>query len=537
MRRTSRFAVTGMVGLGALVGASLPVGATQPVPAPTGTTAVTPRDEASAASPTQAERPAIDVSDLPVPADDVTTRDDDLRTTEGEVTVAADRADGTPVVTKLRTTSPKDADRLAASLSERRGVVAARTRSMTAMATPATTQDPLVRHQANLRAVGASGAWRWTSGQGVKVAVVDSGVDARHPDLAGRVTREIDLVPGGPTDPAKALHGTRVASLIAAGRNQVGIVGVAPAATIVPVTALDADGMGDTSTVARAIIAAANVGARVINLSLGGPDRDPVLDRAARYATSKGAVVVAAAGNSLQDGSPPQYPAASPTVVGVGSVDAVGRGSLFSNRGGYLDLAAPGEGILGAMPPSGYGRGTGTSFAAPQVSGALALVTAMLPGYPPEQIVRLALLTAQDDAPLNGHDPSTGYGLIRADRAVAAAAALRTTPALVRAPVRVERLNAGPEPLRAGSTAVVRAQLQTRSTDGRWRRSPIPYQIRIEFKADGAKAYVPVSVVGVSSGTTAVRVTVTESGRWRARVLGPQRVWTASRPDHIRVTR
>lgn len=531
MRRTSRFTVTGVAVLGVIAGAGTPaVGAAPAVP-PTMSGRI--GAEATRGAPA-ADAPAVDVSDLPVPATDVTEADHDLHITTGEVTVVADRADGTPVVTKLRTASPDEAERLAASLSARRGVVAARTQPMSAMAVA---QDPLAPQQPNLRVVGAPGAWRWTGGRGVKVAVVDSGVDPHHPDLAGRVTPEIDLVPGGPTDPVTAMHGTRVASLIAAGRNRVGIAGVAPGATILPVTALDATGMGDTSTVARAIIAAANAGARVINLSLGGPERDPVLDRAARYARSKGALVVAAAGNSLQDGNPPQYPAASPTVVGVGSVDPVGRGSLFSNHGGYLDLAAPGESILGAVPPAGYSRSTGTSFAAPQVSGALALVTAMLPGYRPEQIVRLALLTAQDDATLNGHDPATGYGVIRADRAVAAAVALRTTPALRLAPVRVSSINAAPEPLPTGATAVLRAQLQTRYPDGHWRRSPIPYQVRIEFKPDGAKAYRPVSVVGVSAGSTAVRVTVTQSGRWRARVLGPKGVWTASRADHVSVAR
>jgi subtilisin family serine protease len=142
-------------------------------------------------------------------------------------------------------------------------------------------------------------------------------------------------------------HGTRVASLIAGALNQVGMAGVAPGATILPVAALDPSGVGDSSTVARAIIAAADAGARVINLSLGGPGRDPVLDQACRYAFTKGAVLVAAAGNSYQSGNQVQYPAASPNVLAVASVDGAGNPQR-SPTPGPMDRGSIGTGTPAA---------------------------------------------------------------------------------------------------------------------------------------------------------------------------------------------
>ena len=273
----------------------------------------------------------------------MTISDTDLRATSHEVTVLRTTS-GTPTVTKLRTSSAKDARALARVLDAKPGIVAARTKGLRSFAV---TAEPLsgCRPTCELSAPQPPGPG--ARARAFASRSIDSGVYAGHPDLAGRVATPIDLLPETAPTPAQTGHGTRVASIIAAARNHVGIAGVAPGATILPVEALDPMGLGDTSTVARAIIAATNAGARVINLSLGGPDRDPVLDRACAYALSKGAVVVAAGGNSFADGNLPQYPAASPGVVGVASVDASGSASLFANSGGYIDLAAPGENVIG----------------------------------------------------------------------------------------------------------------------------------------------------------------------------------------------
>ena len=228
--------------------------------------------------------------------------------------------------------------------------------------------------------VGAPDAWATSQGAGVVVAVIDTGLDAAHPDLAGRVLPEIDLLPDVTPAPEQNGHGTRVASIIAGSLNATGMAGVAPQATILPVSALDPAGYGDSSTVARGIIAAADAGARVINLSLGGPDKDPVLDQACAYAFAKGAVVVAAGGNSYLTGNQVQYPAASPNVLAVASVDRTGNPSGFSNTGPHIDIAAPGEGVLAALPGGGYDEESGTSFAAPHVAAAVALVLSANPG-------------------------------------------------------------------------------------------------------------------------------------------------------------
>ncbi len=312
------------------------------------------------------------------------------------------------------------------------------------------------------------------------------------------------------------------------------MAGVAPGATILPVEALDPMGLGDTSTVARGIIAAANAGARVINLSLGGPDRDPVLDRACAYALSKGAVVVAAGGNSFADGNLPQYPAASPGVVGVASVDASGSASLFANSGGYIDLAAPGENVVAAAP-GGYSRGTGTSFAAPQVAGTFALMIAANPRLRPGALITLARRTAQDDRTLDGVDVEVGYGVVRADRAVTAAAALRSKPYLATTRARVRTLNATPEPLRKGRSATVTARVQLRDPKGVWYSSAFPALVRFEFKAKGKKKYRRVAVAAAPAGVAQIRHNPKKSGRWRAFVLQANGSWTKSKVDYVRL--
>ena len=246
-------------------------------------------------------------------------------------------------------------------------------------------------------------------------------MDATHPDLAGRVLPEIDLLPEVTPLPEQNGHGTRVASLIAGSLNGFGMAGIAPQSTILPVSALDPAGYGDSSTVARAIIAAADAGARVINLSLGGPDQDPVLDQACAYAFARGAIVVAAGGNSYLTGNQIQYPAASPNVLAVASVDRTGNPSGFSNTGPHIDIAAPGEMVLAALPGAVFDEESGTSFAAPQVSATVALVLAVNPSLTAAEAASVVQMNAADDISGNGRDDQLGQGLLRADRAVAAA--------------------------------------------------------------------------------------------------------------------
>jgi hypothetical protein len=242
-------------------------------------------------------------------------------------------------------------------------------------------------------------------------AVIDDAADTTHPDLAG-------VQSGGLTAFAD-WHGTAVASLIAGRANGFGMVGVYPGA---PVTSF-----GTTLTfgdVARRIADAVDAGARIVNLSLGG-DYSYAIELELTYAVSQGVLAVAAAGNDrytvLPDGSanPVIYPAALPHVLSVASMGPTGASSEFSTSNGAVDVSAPGEGVLAAVPfgmdpdsvPDGFARVDGTSFAAPIVAGAAAWVRAARPGLGAGQTADLLRITARDLGRA-GWDEDSGYGVI-----------------------------------------------------------------------------------------------------------------------------
>ena len=266
----------------------------------------------------------------------------------------------------------------------------------------------------------------------VTVAVVDTGVDAAHEDLAGVVLPGWDAItgaPGGDTDVYG--HGTHVAGIIAARvGNGLGGRGAAAGVRIVPVRVLGDDGQGWSSTIADGIRWAADHGAGVINLSLGGTTPSAVYDAAIDYAVNvRGAVVVASAGNDYQAGDPVEYPAAVPGAIAVGATTASGNRASFSSTGSWVALSAPGTSILAPCPagdemcagsPSGYARLSGTSMAAPFVSAAAALVRAARPDASPA-MVRAWLTATATDAGVPGTDDEFGAGIVDPLRAMAAA--------------------------------------------------------------------------------------------------------------------
>ena len=280
--------------------------------------------------------------------------------------------------------------------------------------------EPHLSDQWGIAAVTASAAWSVTKGRSVTVAVIDTGVDAGHEDLAGQVLTGVDLsgrtaVVGGGTDPNG--HGTHVAGIIAAADNGVGGVGVAPEAKILPVRVLDESGAGYASDVAEGIIYAVDHGALVINLSLGGPVPSAAQQAAVEYAIQKGVTVVAAAGNSGPDGAP-EYPAALPGVIAVAATTPEDEVASFSTWGAYVDVAAPGTMILSSLPGDDYAYESGTSMATPFVAGVAALVRSVdvsvlldVPG--------LLARTARD-IEVAGVDTASGSGLVCASCAVAA---------------------------------------------------------------------------------------------------------------------
>ena len=280
--------------------------------------------------------------------------------------------------------------------------------------------EPLLSEQWGLAAVRVDAAWEVTQGAGVTVAVLDTGVDADHEDLAGQVLAGINLL-GNQTSfdsDDENGHGTHVAGIIAAADNEAGVVGVAPQARILPVRVLDSDGSGYASDVAEGIVWAVDHGAAVINLSLGSPRPSSAQQLAIQYAVERGVSVFAAAGNSGPT-SVPEYPAAFPEVTAVGATTPQGLAASFSSRGSYLDLAAPGTMILAAHAGGGYAFQSGSSMASPFVAGVAALLLG-LRSMSPTQMQALLMQTAIDiDAP--GTDTATGAGLLCAQCAVEAA--------------------------------------------------------------------------------------------------------------------
>ena len=230
--------------------------------------------------------------------------------------------------------------------------------------------DPFLSLQWSLARIGAEQAWAGGTGDAaVVIAIVDTGIDYTHPDLAGKVILGPDLANGDddPIDPHG--HGTAVAGIAAARAGDgLGIAGVCPGCTLMAVKVVRDGGTEATKfDSAQGIVWAADHGADVINLSLSGPTDSPLQRDAVAYAAGKGVVLVAAAGNDGNDAL--QYPAAYEDVLAVAASTDRDRLASFSSRGEWVDLAAPGTSILSAAAGA-YARVWGTSFAAPIVAGA-----------------------------------------------------------------------------------------------------------------------------------------------------------------------
>ncbi|PMR63023.1 type VII secretion-associated serine protease mycosin [Verrucosispora sp. ts21] len=276
--------------------------------------------------------------------------------------------------------------------------------------------DQIRDEQWQLDKLGARTAWRTSTGRGVTVAVIDSGVDGSHPDLAGRVLPGIDLVsPDGAAEPDPVGHGTTVAGLIA-GRNddRQGVVGLAPDARILPVRVLDEENRYDDALiVAQGVRWAVDNGAQVINLSLGGSGDSPALAAAIDYAFARDVVVVACTGNlATSPDAKVWYPAREPGVIAVSGLERSSN-NLWSGAitGRATVLTAPASGLVGARSPAGYWRVQGTSFAAPLVAATAALVRARYPQMSAGDVVNRLLVTAKDIGP-TGRDDRFGYGLV-----------------------------------------------------------------------------------------------------------------------------
>ncbi|TQN43912.1 subtilisin family serine protease [Blastococcus colisei] len=258
----------------------------------------------------------------------------------------------------------------------------------------------------------------------VVVAVLDTGVNP-HTELAAALAPGQNFTdsPGGASDTSdRHGHGTHVAGTVGADAGSQ-VEGVAPGVRIMPVKVLGDDGGGFSNWANSGIVYAADNGADVINLSLGGPDASGVFRSAVDYARSKGVTVIAAAGN--EGNSIPLYPAAEVGVIAVAAVDEAKQKAFFSNYGSYVDVAAPGVGITSTDKSGSYSSMSGTSMAAPHVAGVAALVKAAAPGFTPDQVEQVLIAVAEDRG-ATGRDDVFGHGLVDALGAVRAANAIET---------------------------------------------------------------------------------------------------------------
>ncbi|MFB9463184.1 type VII secretion-associated serine protease mycosin [Streptomyces cinereospinus] len=350
--------------------------------------------------------------------------------------------------------------------TRRAGLLAALLAGSVALVPPTVAHaDGIRAQQWALEAMRTEQAWQTTEGAGITVAVLDTGVDGDHPDLAGNVLPAKDMIGfgAGRGDRAWARHGTAMAGIIAGhghgAGNADGVLGIAPQARILPVRVILEDGdparaearRTRGNALADGIRWAADQGADVINLSLGDDSAsahpEPAEDEAVQYALKKGSVVVASAGNGGEKGDHISYPAAYPGVIAATAVDRYGTRASFSTRRWYATVSAPGVDVVIADPDRKYYEGWGTSAAAAFVSGAAALVRAAHPGLTPAQVKRLLEDTARD-APAGGRDDSRGFGFV--DPAAAVEAAGRLAPQGLRSVAYGEEyFGPGPDTARA----------------------------------------------------------------------------------------
>ncbi|MFC1767180.1 S8 family serine peptidase [Candidatus Margulisiibacteriota bacterium] len=286
---------------------------------------------------------------------------------------------------------------------------------------------PTYFNQWGLFKINAEEAWNITTGsEDLKVAVIDTGVNYNHEDLAGKVINGFDFV-NWDSDPMDDHgHGTHVAGIIGAATNNAkGIAGISWDSKILAVKAINSEGWGYTGTSARAIVYAADNGAKIINMSYGSSYNDPYEKAAVDYAHARGCLLVAAAGNGASDSK--IYPAGFDNVIAVASTDIDDRKSNYSNFGSWIDLAAPGgdqsydpkSRILSTYysTDNNYVWMMGTSMASPHVAGVAALIKTMRPEYSPDDIEKQLKDTADDISSINpGYADLLGAGRINAYR-------------------------------------------------------------------------------------------------------------------------
>lgn len=281
----------------------------------------------------------------------------------------------------------------------------------------AAVNDPYLGSAWHLARIEAPTAWDVATGQGVTLAILDTGVDGSHPDLAGQMVPGWNFYDNNANSGDVNGHGTAVAGAAAAAfNNGIGVASVAGAAKIMPIRVTDAGGYASSSTIAQGITWAADRGARVANVSISGLPGNATIQSAANYLRSKGGLLVTSAGNT---GSDPGLPE-DRTMTIVSATESNDALSSFSSYGRYVTVAAPGNYIWTTNRGGGYGQWWGTSFAAPVAAGVIALMMSARPELSASQVESL-LYSSATDLGAAGRDNQFGHGRVNAAAAVAAA--------------------------------------------------------------------------------------------------------------------
>jgi thermitase len=376
--------------------------------------------------------------------------------------------------------------------------------------------DPQYSSQWHLPQILAPQAWDTTQGgPGAVIAILDSGVDATHPEFAGRLVAGRNTYSNNTTTTDQYGHGTEVAGAAAAGTNNgVGVAGVAGAASIMPVRVTDSRGRATSASLASGIVWAADHGARVANLSFNSVAGNSTIRTAAEYAYNQGMLVVAASGNCACADPTPE----NPYVLSVSATDAADTVAYFSSTGAFVDLSAPGTNILTTARGGLYIADSGTSLASPIVAGVATLMFAANAALTPALATQLMEATAVDRDGV-GYDEGFGYGRVDAAAAVAAAAGYVPAPDTTAPTVGID------SPL-SGATVSGMAVIDVTASDDVGVTKVDLYVDGVFFVTDNASPYsfawdtstvpngshtlnaVATDAAGNSAGTTPISVTV-----------------------------
>jgi subtilisin len=268
---------------------------------------------------------------------------------------------------------------------------------------------------AGVSQIKAPAAWDSTRGKGIRVAVLDTGIDFTHPDIAPNYKGGVSFVPGQTPMDGNS-HGTHCAGTIAAAINGAGVIGVAPAASLYAVKVLDNAGSGQWSWLIAGINWCIQNKMMVLSMSLGGDAAPAALGAMCEAAWNNGLLLVAAAGNSGPAMGTVGFPASYPNVIAVSAIDSANVIAPFSSRGPKVELCAPGVNVLSTIPGGGYGTKSGTSMACPHASGVAALAWGSH-RWANNVAIRRLLAWTSDNLGVPGRDPLFGYGRVDAEQA------------------------------------------------------------------------------------------------------------------------